>query len=550
MHSPPCVKSKWKVPVPSTIEPFGWAPTEGAQRAMEVVAEGTAPQPVAKSSNDPHLPRSASIPPVLSSRRYARTQPELPPLLKPDLLITWSLQRICNDFLWESQLGAKLAIPCAHRSRAMESTSFHIMTKPIGPLCNLDCKYCFYLEKETLYPQKSDWRMPEPVLESYIRQYIEAQDAEVISFAWQGGEPTLLGVDYFRKVVEIERKYANGKRIENAFQTNGILLDDRWGEFLAENKFLVGLSIDGPEELHDRYRVDKGGQPTFARVMRGLCYLKKHGVEFNTLTVVERHNSQYPLKVYRFLKEVGSGFLQFIPIVERVAARPGADGLVLISPASTQPAKVSAWSVEPRQYGRFLCAIFDEWIRHDVGRVYVQLFDVALETWLGLKASLCVFRETCGSAMAIEHNGDLYSCDHFVYPENNLGNIMERPLESLVRSAQQVKFGLAKRDTLPRYCRECDVRFACNGECPKHRFIRTPDGEEGLNYLCAGYKLFFHHIDPYMRFMAGELLEHRPPANVMTWIRDQEKAQQTPGRNDPCPCGSSLKYKKCCGRGP
>ncbi len=421
------------------------------------------------------------------------------------------------------------------------------MTKPIGPLCNLDCKYCFYLEKENLYPQTSDWRMPDDVLESYIRQYIEAQNAEVISFAWQGGEPTLLGVDYFRKVVELEKRYANGKRIKNAFQTNGILLDDRWGEFLAENRFLVGLSIDGPEELHDRYRVDKGGQPTFARVMRGLGYLKKHGVEFNTLTVVERHNSQHPLEVYRFLKEVGSGFLQFIPIVERVATRSGADGLILISPASTQPAKVSTWSVEPRQYGKFLCAIFDEWIRHDVGRVYVQLFDVALETWLGLKASLCVFRETCGSAMAMEHNGDLYSCDHFVYRENKLGNIMEKPLESLVRSAQQVKFGLNKRDTLPRYCRECDVRFACHGECPKHRFIRTPDGEEGLNYLCAGYKLFFHHIDPYMRFMAGELLEHRPPANVMAWIREQEKAQQLPGRNDPCPCGSGLKYKKCCG---
>ncbi len=430
----------------------------------------------------------------------------------------------------------------------MYSSGFHIMTKPIGPLCNLDCKYCFYLEKETLYPQTFDWRMPDDVLESYIRKYIEAQNVEVISFAWQGGEPTLLGVDYFRKIVELEKKYANGKRIENAFQTNGILLDDRWGEFLAENKFLVGLSIDGPEELHDCYRVDKGGQPTFARVMRGLGYLKKHGVEFNTLTVVQRENSKHPLEVYRFLKEIGSGFLQFIPIVERVATKPGADGLVLIGPASTQSAKVSAWSVEPRQYGRFLCAIFDEWVRRDVGRVYVQLFDVALETWLGLKASLCVFRETCGNAMAMEHNGDLYSCDHFVYPENKLGNIMEKPLASLVRCAQQVKFGLDKRDMLPRYCRECDVRFACNGECPKHRFIKTPDGEEGLNYLCAGYKLFFHHIDPYMRFMAGELLERRPPANVMAWIRKQETAQQPPGRNDPCPCASGLKYKKCCGR--
>ncbi|MGH9351254.1 MAG: anaerobic sulfatase maturase [Terriglobia bacterium] len=430
-------------------------------------------------------------------------------------------------------------------------SGFHVMTKPVGPICNLDCKYCFYLEKENLYPGgHSDWKMPDDVLESYIRQYIEAQSANVVSFAWQGGEPTLLGVDYFRKVVELEKKYAGSKRIENAFQTNGVLLDDRWGEFLTENKFLVGVSMDGPRELHDRYRVDKGGQPTFDRVLRGLGYLKKHGVEFNTLTVVQRHNSQRPLEVYRFLKEAGSGFMQFIPIVERVANEPDTDGLLLIGPAAHAPARVSDWSVEPLQYGRFLCAIFDEWVRNDVGRAYAQIFDVALEMWLGLPASLCVFRETCGSALALEHNGDLYSCDHFVYRENRLGNIMESPLESLVASEQQVKFGLDKRDTLPRYCRECDVRFACNGECPKHRFTRTPDGEDGLNYLCAGYKLFFHHIDPYMRFMASEFHAKRPPANVMQWAHFQDAVrsqEQRPGRNDPCPCGSGLKYKKCCG---
>ncbi|MGH9401812.1 MAG: radical SAM protein, partial [Terriglobia bacterium] len=269
-----------------------------------------------------------------------------------------------------------------------KSSGFHVMTKPVGPICNLDCKYCFYLEKENLYPGgHSDWKMPDDVLESYVRQYIEAQSADVVSFAWQGGEPTLLGVDYFRKIVELEKKYAGSKRIENAFQTNGVLLDDRWGEFLAENRFLVGLSIDGPCELHDRYRVDKGGQPTFDRVLRGLGYLKKHGVEFNTLTVVQRHNSKRPLEVYRFLKEAGSGFMQFIPIVERVANEPDTDGLVLIGPAAAAPARVSDWSVEPLQYGRFLCAIFDEWVRNDVGRAYVQIFDVALEMWLGLPAS-------------------------------------------------------------------------------------------------------------------------------------------------------------------
>ena len=429
-------------------------------------------------------------------------------------------------------------------------TAFHIMTKPTGPICNLDCRYCFYLEKENLYPGQSSWAMPGDVLETYVRDYIQAQNVPQVSFAWQGGEPTLLGVEYFEKVVELQNKYADGKRIENAFQTNGVLLDDPWGEFLSRNQFLVGLSIDGPQKLHDHYRVDKGGQPTFARVMRGLGFLKKHGVEFNTLTVVQRHNSHHPLDVYRFLRENGSGFMQFIPIVERIARTPNPEGLVLIGPGAEEPAQVSEWSVEPLQYGKFLCAIFDEWVRNDVGRCFVQMFDVALESWMGYPASLCVFRDTCGSAMAMEHNGDLYSCDHFVYPENKLGNIMENPISELVNSAQQRKFGQDKLDTLPRYCRECEVRFACNGECPKHRFIRTPEGEQGLNYLCAGYKKFFNHIDPYMRFMAGELQQRRAPANVMEWIRlrEAEAFDKGPtGRNDPCPCGSGRKYKKCCG---
>ncbi len=425
------------------------------------------------------------------------------------------------------------------------------MTKPSGPICNLDCKYCFYLEKENLYPGQSDWAMPDDILENYIRQYIEAQDVPAVSFAWQGGEPTILGVDYFRKIVALQKQHANGKHIENALQTNGVLLDDAWGEFLAENHFLVGLSIDGPRELHDCYRVDKGGQPTFDRVLRGLGFLKKHGVDFNTLTVLHRKNSQHPLKVYRFLKEIGSRYIQFIPIVERIAATPDSSGLVLIAPGQTEPARVSAWSVESRQFGKFLCAVFDEWIRKDVGQTFVQVFDVALESWMGMDQGLCVFREACGAALAIEHNGDLYSCDHFVYPENRLGNIMEQPLRALAGSAAQKKFGTDKRSTLPQYCLDCDVRFACNGECPKHRFISTPSGDPGLNYLCAGYKLFFHHIDPYMRFMAGELRHQRPPANVMEWVRQREtktSSSEPPGRNDLCPCGSGLKFKKCCGR--
>ncbi len=431
----------------------------------------------------------------------------------------------------------------------MSLSNFHVLAKPIGPICNLDCKYCFYLEKEALYPRVSQWAMSDEILESYVRQYIEAHETGVVNFAWQGGEPTLLGVKYFRNVVELQKRYANGKRIENAFQTNGVLLNDEWAAFFKENGFLVGLSIDGPRELHDAYRVDKGGQPTFDRVMRGMEVLRHNDVQFNTLTTVHRANADFPLEVYGFLKRNGSRFMQFIPIVERVAHQATSEGLQLISPDFDGAAHVAPWSVDRRQWGRFLCTIFDEWVRKDVGQYYVQLFDVSLEMWLGREASLCVFRRQCGSALAIEHCGDVYSCDHFVYPENRLGNIMESPLKTLVESDQQQIFGEAKESTLPRYCRECDVRFACNGECPKHRFLKTPDGEPGLNYLCAGYKMFFRHIDPYMRFMAAELALQRAPANVMTWVsaQDSRSALKKAGRNDPCPCGSGKKFKLCCG---
>jgi uncharacterized protein len=402
----------------------------------------------------------------------------------------------------------------------MPARGFHIMTKPAGPICNLDCKYCFYLEKERLYPETRHWKMPPDILERFIHQTIAAQPGNEVQFAWQGGEPTLAGLDFFRSVIALEQKHAAGKTIHNALQTNGTLLDAEWSKFLAEHRFLVGISIDGPRELHDCFRVDKGQAPTFDRVMRGIGLLKDHGVDFNTLTVVHRRNSLHPLEIYNFLKEIGSGFLQFIPVVERKAIVPGADGLVLIQPSFAEAAEVTEWSVEPLAYGKFLARIFDEWVRRDVGRVFVQQFDVALESWMGMEASLCVFRETCGSAMALEHNGDLYSCDHYVYPEHKLGNIAETPLAELVSAPQQKAFGLAKRDTLPRMCRECDVRFACNGECPKHRFLTTPDGEPGLNYLCAGYKHFFRHIDPFMQFMAGELRAQRPPANIMRIVGD------------------------------
>jgi uncharacterized protein len=434
-----------------------------------------------------------------------------------------------------------------------DSRGFHMLAKPIGPICNLACQYCFYLEKERLYPCKlaiADWSMSEDTLERYIRQNIAAQPGPVVNFAWQGGEPTLSGVDFFRTAVAMQQKYALGKRIENALQTNGILLDDAWCDFLVRNRFLVGLSIDGPRDLHDRYRVDKRGAPSFDRVLRGIACLKKHGVEFNTLTVVQRHNSYYPLEVYHFLKEAGSGYMQFIPIVERVIDDPASDGLVLVSPDTKARAHVSEFSVEPLQYAKFLCAIFDEWVRNDVGKTFVQIFDVSLAAWVGTEPNLCVFQQTCGAAAVIEHNGDIYSCDHYVYPENRLGNIAEISLESAMNSPQQIRFGQDKLERLPRCCLDCSVRFICNGECPKHRFIKTPDEDKPLNYLCPAYKLFFTHIDPYMKFMAEEYRNERPPANVMTWVRDRDlraSGKKGLGRNDPCPCGSGLKFKRCCG---
>jgi uncharacterized protein len=415
------------------------------------------------------------------------------------------------------------------------------MTKPIGPICNLACRYCFYLEKEKLYPGTKDWRMSDAALESYVRQYIEAQDAPVISFAWQGGEPTLLGVEFFRRAVELQKRYCPaGRKVANSMQTNGVLLDDEWCRFLRENEFLVGVSLDGPRQLHDHYRVDKGGKPTFDRVMRGVELLKHHKVEFNTLTVVNRLNSRHPIEVYRFLRKHGSGHMQFIPLVERVGGSETLAGPPSQEPA-TQNEPVTPWSVEPKQFGEFLCAIFDEWIRHDVGKVFMQLFEVQLGVWMGLPASLCMFAETCGGAMALEHNGDLYACDHYVYPEYKLGNIMDRSINELAYSARQTKFGRDKADALPKYCRQCEVRFACNGECPKHRFMTTPDGEPGLNYLCAGYKRFFRHIDRHMRALGGIIRAGRPASDIMETLTRHE-----PARNDLCPCGSGKRYKNCC----
>jgi uncharacterized protein len=434
--------------------------------------------------------------------------------------------------------------------------AYHVMAKPIGPICNLDCKYCFYLEKKGLFAKNERFRMSDEVLEAYVKQYIEGQDVPEISFVWQGGEPTLLGVDFFRKVVALQRIYASGKRISNAIQTNGTLLDDEWCAFLTEHQFLVGISIDGPAHLHDVYRVDKRQKPTIHDVMRGVEFLKKHKTEFNTLTVVNRKNSYEPLAVYRFLREIGSGYMQFIPLVERKADDAAkALGLDLAVPPGPEGdaapgSPVTSWSVKPNQYGAFLIEIFEEWVRQDVGKYFVQMFDVALGNWLGTPPSLCVFSPTCGSAMALEHDGNLYACDHYVYSKYNLGNILNTTIAEMVNSAQQRKFGTDKLDTLPKYCRACDVRLACHGECRKHRFIKTPDGEPGLNYLCRAYKKFFHHADPYMQEMAHLLRQGRPAALIMDMVRQRDKQREWENvkRNDACPCGSGKKFKVCCMR--
>lgn len=391
--------------------------------------------------------------------------------------------------------------------------------------------------------------MPDNVLETFIKQYIASQPTDQVTFAWQGGEPTLLGLSYFSKIVELQARYSAGKMIENTLQTNGILLNDNWCSFFKENNFLIGLSIDGPEERHNYYRLNKGGKGSFSQVMKGLDFLKKHDVEFNTLTVLHKDNSNHSLQLYHFLKEIDSRFMQFIPIVERKAEKHTNAGLTLVSPDHDDDAEVTSWSIDSDHFGIFLCEIFDEWVHKDVGRYYVQIFDISLQAWLGLNPGLCIFSETCGDAMAIEHNGDLYSCDHYVYPENRLGNIMESNLAILARDKQQIKFGKDKKDMLPQYCLDCEVRFICNGECPKHRFIKTPDGEAGLNYLCAGYKKFFTYINPYMQFMVGEFTEKRPPANVMAWANEKDAGfpSLNVGVNDPCPCRSGKKYKRCCG---
>ena len=396
--------------------------------------------------------------------------------------------------------------------------AFLAMAKPIGPACNLNCTYCYYLEKQKLYRDEGSFRMSDELLEKFIKQYIAVQQVNTIQFVWQGGEPTLLGLDYFEKVIELQRKHAAGKKIENSFQTNGTLLNDEWCAFFKKHNFLIGISIDGPKHIHDAYRTFKNGSPSFESVMKGILLLQKHQVDFNTLTVVHRHNAGHALEIYNFLKFIGSGFLQFIPVIERTKKITDPLSLSLVGPDDSD-AYVTDWSVRPIDFGDFLITIFKEWVKRDVGKVYVSQFDAALANWVGEPAGICVFSKNCGDAVVIEHNGDVYSCDHYVYPEFKLGNIKERTLFGLVQSDKQQEFGQNKSAGLPQQCLKCTYRFACHGECPKHRFLKTNDGEPGLNYLCSGYKKFFGYVDPYMQFMGKELNANRPPSNVMNWAR-------------------------------
>jgi uncharacterized protein len=431
--------------------------------------------------------------------------------------------------------------------------AFHVMAKPSGATCNLDCDYCFFLSKEMLYPG-SRFRMAEELQELYLRQLLEAHRMvpEVV-VAWQGGEPTLMGLDFFRRSIELIEQYGRpGQRVLNTIQTNGTLLTDDWGAFLAEHEFLVGLSIDGPREIHDTYRVDKGGKPTFDRVMRGLDVLRRHRVDYNILTTVHAANQDRGREVYRFLRdECGATFLQFIPIVERgtpetlEAANAGWGERVKHRPLYVLDGSlVTDRTVSPEGYGRFHIDIFEDWVRHDIGTVYVQMFDTALANWYGEGGAMCVHSETCGQQLALEHNGDLYSCDHFVEPRFRLGNIRERPMVELVASAQQRTFGQDKRDTLTQYCLDCDVRFACHGGCPKDRFAAAHDGEPGQHYLCPSYRAFFRHITGPMVAMRDLLRQGRAPREIMTTYAAEDARR---GRNDPCTCGIGRKWKACHG---
>ena len=393
----------------------------------------------------------------------------------------------------------------------------YVMLKPAGAHCNLACKYCYYLEKNKLYPTAQRHLMSDEMLEQFTREYIEAQTMNQVLFTWHGGEPLLRSIDFYRKALSLQQKYAGGRRIDNVIQTNGTLLTDEWCEFFAQNHWLVGISIDGPQPYHDHYRLTAAGKPSWQKVMQGIKLLKKHGVEWNAMAVVNAYNANHPLEFYRFFKENGCQFLQFTPIVERLTRHE--DGRTLASLADKDEISLSEASVAPEQWSYFLCAIFDEWVRKDVGKIFVEIFDCTLANWMGISPGICAYSKECGHAGVMEHNGDVYSCDHFVFPEYKLGNIRDHSLIDMLYGEQQQEFSRLKHSSLPRQCKECDMEFACHGECPKNRFMKDKYGDSGLNYLCPGYYHYYQHVAPYMDYMKQELMSQRPPSNIMKVVQ-------------------------------
>lgn len=393
----------------------------------------------------------------------------------------------------------------------------YVMLKPAGAHCNLACKYCYYLEKNKLYPTAQRHLMSDEMLEQFTREYIEAQTMNQVLFTWHGGEPLLRSIDFYCKALSLQQKYAGGRRIDNVIQTNGTLLTDEWCEFFAQNHWLVGISIDGPQPDHDHYRLTAAGKPSWKKVMQGIKLLKKHGVEWNAMAVVNAYNANHPLEFYRFFKENGCQFLQFTPIVERLTRHE--DGRTLASLADKDEISLSEASVAPEQWGYFLCAIFDEWVRKDVGKIFVEIFDCTLANWMGISPGICAYSKECGHAGVMEHNGDVYSCDHFVFPEYKLGNIRDHSLIDMLYGEQQQEFSRLKHSSLPRQCKECDMEFACHGECPKNRFMKDKYGDSGLNYLCPGYYHYYQHVAPYMDYMKQELMSQRPPSNIMKVVQ-------------------------------
>lgn len=397
------------------------------------------------------------------------------------------------------------------------SRPLYVMLKPVGAHCNMACDYCYYLEKSKLYDNVPRHIMSEELLERFTQEYIEAQTTPEVLFTWHGGEPMARPLAFYKKAIALQRRYAKGRVITNVIQTNGSLITDEWCEFLKTNNWLVGVSIDGPQEFHDRYRHAQSGKPTWKNVMQGIRLLKKHGVEWNAMAVVNDYNANHPIDFYHFFKEYGSAFLQFTPIVERIL--PHADGRHLASLQDGSEARTAPFSVTPRQWGHFLCTIFKEWVQNDVGTTFVQLFDATLANWVGAQPGVCVYAKECGHAGVMEFNGDVYSCDHFVFPEYKLGNIRQQTIAEMLYGEKQSRFSMLKHQSLPRQCRECQFEFACHGECPKNRFVKDRYGNPGLNYLCEGYQAFFNFVTPYMNFMKNELLNQRPPANVMQAIK-------------------------------